>query len=75
MDFQREQARLLEHTKEPHLFFDYDFPIWRCPDCHSLNRFVATFGEMCLNCHRDHTLDWEQYIVNEQVRAEWVRVS
>lgn len=42
-------------------YFDNKYPIWKCPDCEWLNRYVDTFFEVCNNCGIDHTLDWHGY--------------
>jgi len=67
---EQEQAKLLLATQEPDWYFDFRFPVWRCPDCQTLNRYADTWGETCSECRADRTTDWEEYIVNPDVRAE-----
>jgi len=51
--------------------FDWDYPIWKCPDCKKNNRYVNTFMEICGHCKKDHTLDWENFIIDDEVREHW----
>jgi hypothetical protein len=49
------QRQLQDHIDGKYpcsFFFDEMYPIWRCPDCLTLNRTVLTFGELCKNCKR-----------------------
>ena len=73
MPFLESQEELLKRTIAPgrKRFFDGMYPIWRCPDCKMLNRYVATWGELCGHCKMDHTLDWFDYIVDEEVKKGW----
>jgi hypothetical protein len=50
--------------------YDFNYPIWKCV-CGHLNRFADTFGEICLNCNENHTLDWEKMIVDDEVKQLW----
>ena len=54
------QLELEERIKNGN-YFDEMYPIWQCPECGNLNRFVATFGEICMKCGNDFTLTWESY--------------
>ena len=66
---EKEQKELAERVEHPERFccngFDERFPIWKCPDCNKLNRFLDTFGEQCQHCGKDHTLDWDKCIVSK----------
>lgn len=46
--------------------FNDRHPIWKCPDCGELNRFLDTFFEPCCKCGTDHTMDWDEYIGNKK---------
>jgi len=72
---EKEQAELLRSADEPDMYFDFRFPVWRCPTCNCLNRYADTFGEMCTNCREDHTSDWELHIVNPTVKTDWAEDS
>ena len=65
--FLETQEELLERAINPRWNFDYNYPVWQCPDCGLLNRNVNTFMEICGHCEADHTLDWVQYIINEEI--------
>ena len=73
MTFLESQEELLERTTASgrKWFFDHRYPIWRCPDCKMLNRYIDTFFELCGHCKTDHTLDWDDYIVDEKVKKAW----
>ena len=62
------QEELFERTTNPDWFFDDRYPIWQCPNCGLLNRFVNTFMELCSHCEANHTLDWTHYIVDKEIR-------
>ena len=66
------QADLERRTTPMHrTLFDWDYPIWRCPACGHLNRFIAGFGEVCEECGQDATLTWQDHIVDPEVRKDW----
>jgi Zn finger protein HypA/HybF involved in hydrogenase expression len=46
--------------------FEELFPVWRCPDCDQLNRYIDTFFETCGSCGKDHTLDWDEFIIKRE---------
>jgi len=47
-------------------FFDERYPVWECPGCGQVNRYLNTFFELCQSCGTDHTLDWEQFAITEE---------
>ncbi len=59
------QEVLQERAGNPN-YFDELYPIWRCPDCRHLNRFVDTFGERCTGCGHDFTLNWQEFEISEE---------
>ena len=63
MTIEQEQKDLTERAANPGHFEDL-YPIWKCPSCGNLKRFADTFGESCLKCKEEHTLDWESHIVS-----------
>jgi len=63
-------SELLDRIENPRPF-DAKYPIWKCPECGSLERFGDDFLEICMNCKANHTLDWEKHIVNDEIRQEW----
>jgi hypothetical protein len=64
------QEELLRSVEKPDWFFDSNYPVWRCT-CGWLNRFANTWGEVCEHCRVAHTTDWENLIVNGEIRKEW----
>ena len=69
------QEELFERANSSHSgnrFFDDRYPIWQCPDCGLLNRFVNTFMELCNHCEANHTLDWTHYIIDKEIQQSWV---
>lgn len=72
MTFLESQEELLEDATTPvNQWFNSMYPVWRCPDCEMLNRYIDTFFELCGHCKVDHTLDWTDYIVDEEVKKDW----
>ena len=51
-------------------FFESRYPVWQCPDCDWLNRFVNTFFEVCGGCSANHTLDWREYILEWEAEGD-----
>jgi hypothetical protein len=45
--------------------FNDRFPVWKCSDCGWLNRYIDTFLELCCCCGKEHTLDWEKFILKQ----------
>ena len=50
--------------------FDERYPVWRCPGCGELNRYINSFFELCGRCGRDHTSDWDQYVVSGKINED-----
>lgn len=44
------------------------YPVWKCPDCGWLNKYLNTFFEICDNCGKDHTLDWIDHEYNGETK-------
>ena len=54
-----------ELKKNTNTSFNDRYPVWKCPDCGWLNRYIDTFFEFCTNCNSDHTADWEAYVIKQ----------
>jgi len=66
MNIEKEQERLRKQLRENNWYREQRWPIYKCPDCGTLNRYIDTFGTTCTQCDKDLTLDWDKYIVTKE---------